>query len=93
MSKQNKNRNQQGQQNQQQNQSQQNQKNDQQNGCIFFLSRWVCLSALLIFIYSLKISEWVQSGRLGGSAAPAAGGAQGWTPRFPPLENPVSFIS
>ena len=26
----------------------------------------MCLSALLIFIYSLKISEWVQSGRLGG---------------------------
>ena len=84
MSKQNKNRNQQGQQNQQQNQSQQNQKNDQQNGRYFFLSRWVCLSALLIFIYSLKISEWVQSGRLGGPPH-LRRRAQGWTPRFPPL--------
>ena len=64
MSKQNKNRNQQGQQNQQQNQSKQNQKNDQKNGCYCFLRRWVCLSALHIFLYSLKISEWMKSGRM-----------------------------
>ena len=35
------------------------------------------------FIYSLKISEWVQSGRLEGPPHPRR--AQEWTPRFPPL--------
>ena len=34
-------------------------------------------------IYSLKISEWVQSGRLGGLPH-LRRRAQGWTPRFPP---------
>ena len=58
---------------------------------IFFLSRWVCLSALLIFIYLLKISEWVQSGRLGGPPH-LRRRAQGWTPRFPPLWIPFPLF-
>ncbi len=91
MSKQNKNRNQQGQQNQQQNQSQQNQKTISRTADIFSLSRWVCLSALLIFIYLLKISEWVQSGRLGGPPH-LWRRAQGWT-KVSALVNSVSFIS
>ena len=51
----------------------------------------MCLSALLIFIYSLKIAEWVPSGRLGGPPHPRRR-AQGWTPRFPPLWIPFPLF-